>query len=56
MRYFAVQVDTDDEPIIVSAQNESGAIRSVSDDCESMGFGALGVGAVGLVQVWEVQK
>lgn len=56
MRKFAVQVDTDDEPIIVSAQNEAGAIRSVSDDCESRGLGALGVGAVGLVQVWAVQQ
>ena len=55
MREFAVQVDTDDEPIIVSAQSEADAIREVSDDCESRGFGALGVGAVGLVQVWQVR-
>jgi len=55
MREFAVLVDTDDEPIIVSAQSEADAIRSVSDDCESRGFGALDVGAVGLVQVWQVR-
>jgi len=56
MRKYAVEVDTDDgEVIIVSAQSEADAIRSVSDDCESRGFGALGIGAVGLVQVWEVR-
>jgi len=56
MRKYAVQVDTDDgEVIIVSAHSEPDAIREVSDDCESRGLGALGVGAVGLVQVWELR-
>lgn len=56
MRKYAVEVDTDDgEVIIVSAHSEPDAIREVSDDCESRGLGALDVGAVGLVQVWEVR-
>ena len=55
MRKFAVQVDTDDEPIIVSPHSEPDAIREVSDECESRGLVALGFGAVGLVQVWEVR-